>query len=163
MDRRRDSPGTADGNVIAEGSNSRTRDPRAGRLVTATLRRLEVGPFRYRYPPGGDEGFHGREGAFVPVSRSAVAALATVGRVEEASRRADDLCAALPRLMAEEVDPVSGENLGNAQLVWSHAEASRALYVLDAAICGLGSAPPPRARRLARYLRLRLDSPSVDV
>ena len=138
------------------------RDPRAGRLVTATLRHLEAGPFLYRYPPGGDDGFHGREGAFVPVSWWAVAALATVGRVDQASRRADDLCAALPRLMAEEVDPLSGESLGNAPLVWSHAEAARALYVLDAAILRARFGPAGLwTWRLARYLRLRFDSPGV--
>lgn len=133
------------------------RDPRAGRLVRVTLARLDAGgPYLYRYPPGGDDGFAGKEGAFLPVSWWAVSALATVGQLDEARRRADALCRALPRLMAEEVDPGTGESLGNIPLVWSHAEAARAMYVLDA------SARKARygsvglwAWRLARYVRLR--------
>jgi len=64
--------------------------------------------------------------------------------------------------MAEEVDPLSGESLGNAPLVWSHAEAARALYVLDAAILRARFGPAGLwTWRLARYLRLRFDSPGV--
>lgn len=133
-----------------------SRDPRADRLVRATIDRLGTGPYLYRYQPGGDDGFSGKEGAFVPVCWWAVSALATVGRVDEARRRADELCARLPRLLAEEVDPETGESLGNVPLVWSHAEAARAMYVLDAAAL--------RARygrlalwawRIVRYARLR--------
>ena len=63
----------------------------------------------------------------------AVAALAVAGQVEEAEARADQLCAALPPLLSEEVDPVDGTALGNVPLVWSHMELARALYLLDAA------------------------------
>jgi hypothetical protein len=111
----------------------RGRSRRARRLVDATLHDLDAPPFLYRYEPGGDDGFDGREGAFVPVSWWAVIALAATGRVDEASARADAMCAALPRLLAEEVDPETGEALGNVPLVWSHMEAARAMYVLDAA------------------------------
>lgn len=139
----------------------RPPDPRAGRLVTATLAHLDAGPFLYRYPPGGDDGFHGREGAFVPVCWWAVDALAAVGRVEDACRRADDLCAALPRLLSEEVDPVGGESLGNVPLVWSHAEAARAMYVLDAAILrDRFGAAGLWAWRISRYLQLRYTGPA---
>ena len=130
-------------------------DDRARRLVDVTIEDLEAGPFMYRYEPGGD-GFTGREGAFVPVSWWAVAALAATGRVDEARRRADALCAALPRLMSEEVDAETGVALGNVPLVWSHIEAARALYILDAAerrrrygAAGLW------AWRVGRYLQLR--------
>ncbi len=108
------------------------RSDQARRLVQATLEDLGTGPFLHRYPPF-DDGFAGCEGAFLPASWWAVAALAGVGRLEEARARADALCAALPRLLPEEADPGSGEALGNAPLVWSHAEAARALYLLDAA------------------------------
>ena len=131
-------------------------NPLADRLVTSTLAHLGSGPFLYRYPPGGDDGFHGREGVFIPVCWWAVAALAAVGRVDEARCRADKLCAQLPRAMSEEVDPMSGESLGNTPLVWSHAEAARAMYLLDAATLkdrfGGGVL---WAWRIARYIRLR--------
>ncbi len=111
----------------------RGRSRRAKRLVDATLDDLDAAPFLYRYEPGGDDGFSGREGTFLPMSWWAVIALASTGRFAEAQRRADALCAALPRLLAEEVDPESGEALGNIPLVWSHMATARALYVLDAA------------------------------
>ncbi|MFP5317907.1 MAG: glycoside hydrolase family 15 protein [Acidimicrobiia bacterium] len=107
-------------------------DPRAARLVDWVVSRLEAWPFLYRYPPGSD-GLDGREGAFLPVSWWAAGALAAVGRLDEAGERVDAMCARLPRLLAEEVDPVDGAGLGNVPLVWSHAEAARTMYLLDAA------------------------------
>ena len=136
-------------------------DPRAARLVDAVLDRLGTGPFLLRYLPptsgGRDDGFGGTEGAFVPMSWWAVAALAATRRVDAAEARARELDAALPRLMAEEVDPTTGGGLGNAPLLWSHAAAARALYVLDVerrrerwGSAGLA------AWRASRYLRLRV-------
>ena len=132
-------------------------DPRAAQLVDAVIRRLGSGSFLHRYPPGGDDGFTGREGAFLPVSFLVVTALATLGRVDEAESRLDALCAALPRLLSEEVDPQSGRLLGNTPLVWSHAELARALYVLDAAQRRRRWGPAGLlAWRLRRYAALRL-------
>jgi hypothetical protein len=132
-------------------------DPRAGRLVDALLARLGAGPYLYRYPPTDEDGFTG-EGAFLPMSFLAVTALARIGRVEEAEQRLDRLCAALPRLLSEEVDPQTDALLGNAPLVWSHAELARAVYVLDAAKRQdrWGTAAL-WAWRLQRYVRLRQD------
>jgi GH15 family glucan-1,4-alpha-glucosidase len=109
------------------------RDLRAGRLVDAHLRLLGAGPFTYRYEPGLDDGFAGVEGAFVPCSWWAVSALASVGRLAEAEERAEALCAVLPPLLPEEMDPATGQALGNTPLVWSHMEMARALHLLDAA------------------------------
>ncbi|HWH28337.1 MAG TPA: glycoside hydrolase family 15 protein [Mycobacteriales bacterium] len=134
-------------------------DPRAGRLVDAVLERLGDGPYVHRYPTGADDGFSGAEGAFLPVTFLAVTALARLGRVDEARARLDRLCAALPRLLAEEVDPRSGALLGNTPLVWSHAELARAVYVLDAAERrARWGAAGEWAWRLQRYARLRLDA-----
>ena len=86
----------------------------------------------------------------------AVSALAIMVRVDQARRRADDLCAALPRLIAEEIDPATGESLGNVPLVWSHAEMARAMYVLDAAqLRARFGAGGLWAWRIARYVQLR--------
>ena len=132
------------------------RDGRADRLVQATIDRLGTGPFLYRYEPGHDDGFSGKEGVFLPVCWWVVSALATVGRLDEARARADELCARLPRLLAEEVDPDTGESLGNVPLVWSHAEAARAMYVLDAAtLRDRFGTPALWAWRIVRYTRLR--------
>lgn len=132
------------------------RDPRASRLVDATLAALDAAPFLYRYEPGESDGFSGVEGAFLPCSWWVVSALAACGRLPEAEQRAWDLDRALPALLPEEMDPKSRQGLGNVPLVWSHMEAARAMYLLDSARV--------RARlgvigfagwRAARYLRAR--------
>jgi hypothetical protein len=157
-----DPPSRADGsNLMAAVFHLvEARDPRSRRLVDAVLDSLGSGPFVYRYEPGGQDGFGGREGAFVPVSWWAVAALAGVGRLEEATVRTDAMCRLLPRLLAEEVEPATGQGLGNVPLVWSHMEAARALYVLDAAVrrrrwgvVGLG------VWRITRFLQARRARP----
>lgn len=115
--------------AATSGFFSRT-DPRAARLVHATISALEIGPFMRRYPPA-DDGFAGTEGAFVPASWWAVAALAVVGDLDEAQRRADEMCTHLPPLQPEEWDVEADQALGNTPLLWSHMEAARSLYVLD--------------------------------
>lgn len=129
------------------------KDRRAHRLVDAVRHDLGAGPFLYRFPPQNGEG---REGAFLPVSWWAVTALAVLGRYDDAKRLADAMCARLPRLLAEEVDPESGHSLGNTPLVWSHMEAARAMYVLDAARIRARWGPVGLTLwRLVRYAQLR--------
>jgi len=131
-------------------------DRRAHALVDAVLADLGAGHFLYRYEPDGEDGLAPGEGAFLPVTWWAVSALASLGRVEEARARLDQLCARLPRLLAEEVDPMTGAGLGNVPLVWSHMELARALYVLAAAERRARWGPVGLwAWRLARYARLR--------
>jgi hypothetical protein len=108
----------------------RSRDPRAARLVDATIAALGCGPLLYRYEPDGSDGFDPGEAPFVPASWWAVAALAVLGRPESVDR-AEQLCATLPRLQPEQFDPTRGEALGNTPLLWSHAEAARALFEVD--------------------------------
>jgi hypothetical protein len=107
-----------------------SRDPRAPRLVDATIGALGVGPLLYRYPPDGRDGFDAGEAPFVPASWWAVTALAVLGR-GDAQARADELCAMLPTLQPEGFDPGRREALGNIPLLWSHAECARALFELD--------------------------------
>jgi hypothetical protein len=131
-------------------------DPRAGRLVDGLLAELGAGPYLYRYRPGPGDGFSGEEGAFLPMSFLAVTALAQLGRVDEARRRLDRMCSALPPLLGEEVDPATHRVLGNTPLVWTHAELARALYVLDAArIRSRWGTGGLWAWRIHRYLSLR--------
>lgn len=108
-------------------------DAAAHSLVDGTLLSLGIGsPVRAvrRYPADVDDGFTGREGAFVPVCWWTVSALAQLGRLPEAHALADRLCEALPGLQPEILD--HGRALGNFPLVWSHAESARALYLLRA-------------------------------
>ena len=77
---------------------------------------------------------------------------------DRAEQRLDRLCASLPRLLSEEVDPQTGQLLGNTPLVWSHAELARAAYVLDAAkLRDRWGVAGSWAWRLRRYVRLRHD------
>ncbi len=61
-----------------------------------------------------------------------MSALAACGRLDEARERAEALDRTLPALLPEEIDPESRQGLGNVPLVWSHMEAARATYLLDA-------------------------------
>jgi GH15 family glucan-1,4-alpha-glucosidase len=132
------------------------RDARASALVDATRAALGSGAFLYRYPPGSDDGFTGIEGAFIPASWWAVSALAVIGRTREAEDLANRICAALPALIPEEVDPRTGEGRGNTPLVWSHIEAARALSLLEVASIRKRVGPAGVAAwRVARHLRLR--------
>ncbi|MDP9442633.1 MAG: glycoside hydrolase family 15 protein, partial [Actinomycetota bacterium] len=128
-------------------------DARASALIDAVRADLGAPPFLFRFPP---ETPYGREGAFLPVSWWAATALAVVGRYDEARELADAMCARLPRLLAEEVDPETGASLGNTPLVWSHMEAARTMYVLDAARVRQRYGPLGLALwRIRRYVQLR--------
>jgi GH15 family glucan-1,4-alpha-glucosidase len=106
--------------------------PRVAGTIDAIRERLSAGgALLHRYEPGTD-GLEGREGAFLPCSFWLVQALARTGRVEEAHATFDELTRlANPLgLYAEEIDPVSGEHLGNFPQALTHAsliQAARAL------------------------------------
>ena len=141
--------------LVATGRFWERRDPRLRRHVRGLIAALEEGPFLRRYPPA-DDGFAGREHTFLPVAWWAVTALAMIGDLDAAQARADDLCAQLPPLQPEEWDVAAGLALGNIPLLWSHAEAARALYTLDRERrrARFGS-PVVDAMQFARSLRLR--------
>ncbi len=98
-------------------------DPREERLrstVDAIRRELADGPFVHRYT--GEDGVSGSEGAFVACSFWLVEALARTGRAEDASdlmRELVDLGNDVG-LYSEEIDPESGEFLGNMPQGLSH-------------------------------------------
>ena len=111
-------------------------DEDASRLtgtIEAIRRELGAGgPLLYRYPPGRD-GLEGGEGAFLPCSFWLVEALASTGRAEEAaelfeqmSGRSNDV-----GLYAEEMDPTTGEFLGNFPQALTHGALIQAALALE--------------------------------
>src|SRR5690606_909486 len=101
--------------------------------VDAIRTRLGAGgPLVYRYL--GADGLPGREGAFLPCSFWLVQALAAIGRHGEASAMFDELVAlgGPLGLFAEEMDPATGEHLGNFPQALTHASLLQAAAALGA-------------------------------
>jgi GH15 family glucan-1,4-alpha-glucosidase len=99
----------------------------------AVRRQLSAsGPLLYRYPPG-SHGLTGGEGAFRPRSFWLVQALACTGRREEAEALLDQLLAlgGPLGLFGEEIDPATGEHLGNYPQALTHAALVQAVFALD--------------------------------
>jgi GH15 family glucan-1,4-alpha-glucosidase len=115
--------------------------PGSDRLVgtiDAVRRSLSAGyPLIYRYRPGSD-GLEGTEGAFLPCSFWLVQALALTGRREEARVLFEDLCSLSNDLglFAEEIDPVTGSQLGNFPQALTHSALIQAALALQDATGG---------------------------
>ena len=107
--------------------------PRVVGTVDAIRRQLGAGgPLLYRYPPGTD-GLAGGEGAFLPCSFWLVQALARTGRHDEADALFDELLAlgGPLGLYGEEMDPATGEHLGNYPQALTHAALVQAALALS--------------------------------
>ena len=100
--------------------------------IDAVRRQLGAGgALLYRYPPGTD-GLAGGEGAFLPCSFWLVQALARSGRPGEAEALFDELLSigGALGLYGEEMDPVTGEHLGNFPQALTHAALVQAALAL---------------------------------
>ncbi len=105
--------------------------PRLRSTIDAVRERLTAGgPLLYRYTPETD-GLPGREGAFLPCSFWLVQALAVTNRAAEAVELMHQLLALSPLgLFAEEVDPSTGDMIGNYPQALTHAALLQAVLAL---------------------------------
>lgn len=108
-------------------------DPRVLATIEAIDRELGVNGHIYRYL--GDDGLEGDEGAFVFCTLWMVVALARSGQVERARERFEQVLegASDLGLLAEELDPHTGEQLGNFPQAFSHVGVISAALAIEAA------------------------------
>lgn len=123
-------------------------DERVQGTIAAVRDRLAIDEALVRRYDG-DDGLPGREGAFALCSCWLVDALALSGHVEEANERFHSLTSYVSPLglMAEEVDPETGEQLGNFPQAFSHLGFVNSFLYLGSAD-GYDTASPPMGIRL---------------
>lgn len=100
--------------------------------IDAIRRELESDGFVFRYLRGTD-GIRGGEGAFLPCSFWLVQALSYTGRRDEATALMETLVRSANDvgLFSEEIDPDSGELLGNFPQAFTHATLIQAALSLN--------------------------------
>jgi GH15 family glucan-1,4-alpha-glucosidase len=120
-------------------------DPRVVRTMERVRAELGSGPFLHRYRT--DDGIVGGEGAFLLCGFWLAEALALAGQVDEALDVFSAHAGAANHvgLLAEEVDPSTGEPLGNIPQAFSHLGLIQAAARLDLALRqrdeGIATAP----------------------
>lgn len=105
-------------------------DPRLLATVETVRRELSHGPFVYRY--SGEDGLAGKEGAFLSCSFWLAEALAVQDRRREAAALMGELTGLANDvgLFAEEIDPATGEFLGNLPQALTHLALVHAALAL---------------------------------
>jgi GH15 family glucan-1,4-alpha-glucosidase len=121
-----------------------TDSPRLKGTVAAIRRDLEAaGPLLHRYPSGTED--QDREGAFLACSFWLVDALARMGSKDEAGVVLEDLCGRSNELglFAEEMDPLTGQQLGNFPQALTHSALLQAALALSGQVAERGGKVKP--------------------
>ena len=118
-----------DASILLHAISGFDRGERMSRTIDALRAELGHGPYLYRY-----SGMREEEGAFVACSFWLVSALHLVGRSQEATVLMDELVAVVPNdvgIMAEMVDPETGDHVGNLPQALSHLALVNAAITLE--------------------------------